>query len=214
MLAGHPRGAPLETLPRVPQVLGVCKDPPGCLGWARPTTARPGRCLHLCPVLAAKGRSSIPQYFPSKQWLRSPRQVVSALAGPQSAHREGCGRGGGPGLANVLRTQRGEWAARVALRSPLLPRRQHLARAHSAHSAPNPGLGPAPCPGPASKRGSPPARGGTSAQRMRRAQGAHAQGAERACALAARRHCCSAGRVAVGPEAAMGQGAAAVPGAG
>lgn len=51
-------------------------------------------------------------------------------------------------------------------------------------------------------------------QRMRMAPGAHARSAERACALAARGYCCSAGRVAVGPEAAMGQGAAAVPGAG
>lgn len=51
-------------------------------------------------------------------------------------------------------------------------------------------------------------------RRMRRAPGAPARGAERACALAARWHCCSAGRVAAGPEAAMGRGAAAAPGAG
>lgn len=44
---------PLETLPRVPQVQGVCKEPPGAAwGGPGPRWQGPGRCLHLCPVLA------------------------------------------------------------------------------------------------------------------------------------------------------------------
>lgn len=135
------------------------------------------------------------------------------------------GAGRGPGPANVLGTQRGEWGPGVLLGPALLPTQRPPARPPSlppprptlqaSTPPPVPPLVPARCPcGPPHTRGAGRARSACVWLRRRmRAAGGGARAHWRRGGIDARR-AGAAGRVAVGQGVAMGQGAAAAPGTG